>query len=106
MTSEKHSILVRGRFDLTGLQMNRLEVQPGKIYGRYSFMNGYTSEIFFYGDRETMLNSIPDENFYTQGVIDVSYNAEHIFQQHLEHKNIEFIHDPNLQFVLKNGDVY
>lgn len=102
MTNESHKVLIRSRFDLTHLDLEIQSIEPGIIYGRSSSMNGFTSDIFFYGDRETMKTSIPDETFYTEEVINTSMNAEHIFQKHLAHKGIKFIADQKLSFVLKN----
>ena len=65
-------------------------------------MNGFTSDIFFYGDRETMIKSIPDESFYTEETINTCVNAENVFQNHLTKQGIQFVAVPDLGFVLKN----
>ena len=102
MVDSTYDVIVRSRFDLSHLYNVKLEVEPGKIYGRYSSMNGFTSDIFFYGDRETMIKSIPDESFYTEETINTCVNAENVFQNHLTKQGIQFVAVPDLGFVLKN----
>jgi hypothetical protein len=102
LVDESYDILIRSRFDVTGLGMNLVEVEDGVIYGKLSPTNHMPSDVFFFGNRETMIDCIPDESFYTEEIINKCMNAEDVFKRHMESKGIEFRVVPDLFYVLKN----
>jgi hypothetical protein len=101
--SGDYDIVVRSRFDLQDIDFDftKIKCDPGKIYGKLSSINGMPSDIFFYGDRLTMTGCVPDENFYTKEIIESCINAEDVFSRYLKSKNILFICNNNLNYLLK-----
>lgn len=97
-----YDVVFRSRFDLNyiSIDMNK-EIQTGKIYGKRSPINGFPSDIFFYGDYETMIRCVPDESFYTEDLITDAINAEDIFDKYLKFNGIDFIIDNELSYNLK-----
>ena len=86
-TNTSYDVVVRSRFDLNSINIDlRKEIQTGKIYGKRSPINGFPSDIFFYGDYETMSRCVPDESFYTEELIkdvgDVSFCDSFIIISH------------------------
>jgi hypothetical protein len=98
-----YDAVIRGRFDLQNINFDftKIKCDPGKIYGKLSSINGMPSDIFFYGDRLTMSECVPDENFYTKEIIDSCMNAEDVFSRYLKSKNIVFVNNNNLNYFLK-----
>lgn len=99
---DTYDILVRSRFDITFLNVDFRELEENTIYGKLSPINGLPSDIFFYGKQDVMKRSVPNENFYTDEIINNSVNAEDVFRKYLEKENIKFVVDENLQYILKN----
>jgi hypothetical protein len=96
-------IVIRGRFDVTHLIIpENFKCEENKIYGRVSPINGLPSDILFYGTYSTMKKCVPDENFYTPNIITTCVNAEDVFRNWLHYNGIEFVHEPNMTYVLKN----
>jgi hypothetical protein len=99
---ETYDVVVRSRFDITFLNVDFGELEDDTIYGKLSPINGLPSDIFFYGKQDVMKRSVPNEEFYTDEIINNSVNAEDVFRKYLEKENIKFVVDQNLQYVLKN----
>ena len=97
-----YDVVVRSRFDITFLDVNFKECEDNTIYGRLSPINGLPSDIFFYGKQEVMGRAVPNEEFYTDDIINNSINAEDVFKKYLEKENIKFVVDESLKYVLKN----
>lgn len=97
-----YNVVVRGRFDLLSLTINLdKNIDKNTIYGKTSPINGYPSDVFFYGDHETMIKCVPEEDFYTDEVLSSAKNAEDIFSKYLTKYNINFVVDSDLQYNLK-----
>jgi hypothetical protein len=99
---DTYDIVIRSRFDMTFLNVDFRELEENTIYGKLSPINGLPSDIFFYGKQDVMKRSVPNENFYTDEIINNSVNAEDVFRKYLEKENIKFVVDENLQYILKN----
>jgi hypothetical protein len=97
-----YDVIVRSRFDITFLNVNFKECEENTIYGKLSPINGLPSDVFFYGNQDVMRRAVPNEEFYTEDVINSSMNAEDVFRKYLEKENIKFVVDEGLQYVLKN----
>lgn len=97
-----YDVVVRSRFDITFLDVNFKECEENTIYGKLSPINGLPSDIFFYGRQDVMSRAVPNEEFYTEEIINTSINAEDVFRKYLEKENIKFVVDEGLKYVLKN----
>ena len=97
-----YDVIVRSRFDITFLDVNFKECEENTIYGRLSPINGLPSDVFFYGRQDVMKRAVPNEDFYTEEIINTSKNAEDVFKKYLEKENINFVIDDSLKYILKN----
>jgi hypothetical protein len=97
-----YDVIVRSRFDITFLDVNFKECEENTIYGKLSPINGLPSDVFFYGNQDVMKRAVPNEEFYTEDIINNSMNAEDVFRKYLEKENIKFVVDEGLRYVLKN----
>lgn len=99
---ESYDLVVRSRFDITFLDVNFKDCEENTIYGKLSPINGLPSDIFFYGKSDVMKRAVPNENFYTDEIMDSSVNAEDVFRKYLEREKINFVVDDSLRYILKN----
>jgi hypothetical protein len=97
----KPKILIRSRFDINNLVLKeRLVCEKGKIYGKLNPNSGLPSDVFFYGDYDTMLKCIPDINYFTEQNIKNCLDAEDIFKKYMFENFIEFVIDGDLEYGL------
>ena len=88
-SNQEYDVLFRTRFDLQDLSLpSDLECEENTLYGKMSPTNGFFSDVFFYGKPEVMSRCIPDENFYTESIINTSLNAEEILDKYLQKSKI------------------
>jgi hypothetical protein len=99
---QTYDVLVRSRFDIMDLVVNFKTCEKNTIYGKLSPINGLPSDIFFYGDHDTMKKAVPNEDFYTDEILNNSKNAEDVFKKYLDSVGIKFIIDDTLNYTLKN----
>jgi hypothetical protein len=99
---QTYDVLVRSRFDIMDLVVNFKTCEENTIYGKLSSINGLPSDIFFYGDHDTMKKAVPNEDFYTDEILNNSKNAEDVFKKYLDSVGIKFIVDDTLNYKLKN----
>jgi len=99
---QTYDILVRSRFDILDLIVDFKTCEENTIYGKLSPINGLPSDIFFYGDHDTMKKAVPNEDFYTDEILNNSKNAEDVFKKYLDSVDIKFVIDDTLNYTLKN----
>ena len=99
---QTYDVLIRSRFDITDLTIDFKTCEENTIYGRLSPINGLPSDVFFYGNHDTMKKAIPNEDFYTDHIIDNCINAEDVFKKYLDSIGVKFIVDETLSYTLKN----
>ena len=99
---QTYDLLVRSRFDITDLNVNFKTCDDNTIYGKLSPINGLPSDVFFYGNHDVMKKAIPNEEFYTDKILNNSKNAEDVFKKYLDSKDIKFVVDDTLNYTLKN----
>jgi hypothetical protein len=102
MVDSSYDIIIRSRFDIESMTLpENIECEEGVIYGKRSPINGFPSEVLFFGTRSTMKKCVPDENFYTENIIKSSINAEDVFDKWMKFNSIEFIENPQISYTLK-----
>lgn len=102
---ESYDMIIRSRFDLDELNFDiNYPCEDGYIYGKRS-QSGNPSDIFFYGNYNTVKKININEDFYTQEILDNCINAEHVFSFFLQKNNITFVSPEKMNFKL-HGIVY
>ena len=100
-----YNVLFRTRFDLQALKLpEKIECEDNTLYGKISPTNGFFSDVFFYGKPDVMSRCIPDENFYTETIINSSLNAEEILDKYLKSKNILTKNVDELSYRIRDVD--
>jgi hypothetical protein len=100
-----YNVIFRTRFDLQALKLPEIiECEDNTLYGKISPTNGFFSDVFFYGKPDVMARCIPDENFYTESIINTSLNAEEILDKYLKSKNIKIKNVNDLSYRIRDVD--
>jgi len=100
-----YDVLFRTRFDLQELSLpEKIYCEENTLYGKLSPTNGFFSDVFFYGKPEVMVQCVPDENFYTESIINTSLNAEEILDKYLKSKNIKVKNVDDLSYRIRDVD--
>lgn len=98
----KPDVIIRSRFDVKDLVLREnLNCERGKIYGKLSTNSGLPSDVFFYGQYDTIMKCIPEESFFTDDIFSKALDAEDIFKKYMESKNLQFVIDDELFYSLK-----
>ena len=96
-------IVIRGRPDVTdvpGFNLNK-KLEDGVIYGRITPWSKIPSEVFFYGTKNSMVDFIPDEDFFTEELINTTENAEEVFYKAILHRGMRFEENKEMKFLLR-----